>query len=75
MRFVVSDGFDNHYNFIELLPRPGIWLWYTGTGLGEVHDGQIIAAFSGMLEYDSNAPAAGICTASDHRFQLVPIDR
>jgi hypothetical protein len=75
VRFAVNDGFDDHYNFLELLSPPGIWLGYSGTGLGEVHDGQITAAFSGYLDYDSNTPAAAICTASDHRFELVPIDR
>jgi hypothetical protein len=71
LRFAVSDGFADDYNFVELL-SPG-WLWYTGTGLGDIQDKQISATFSGLIEYDRTDFV--VCTASDHHFEFVPIDR
>jgi hypothetical protein len=81
VRFVVSDSFglpnDDDYTFIEFLP-PGVELHYRGTAMGEVHDEQISAAFSGTIEgidYSSRTSTFPACTATDHRFELVPATR
>lgn len=71
VRFVVSDTFDDGYNFIEAID-PGRTLYYAGTAAGTADQARIVATFNGKLELRASVAGAtsAWCVARDHRFEF-----
>lgn len=75
VHFVVSDTFDDGYNFIEMI-ESGQYLYYSGTAVGTADRTRILATFSGKLELQASVAGAtsAWCVAADHRFELTRTD-
>lgn len=71
VRFVVSDTFDDGYNFIEGL-GPERALYYAGTAEGTADQSRIVATFNGKIELRAQGAGAesAWCVAGDHRFEF-----
>lgn len=75
VHFVVTDTYDDGYNFIEMI-EPGRYLQYAGTAVGTADRTRIVATFSGKLELQASVAGAtsASCVAADHRFELTRTD-
>jgi hypothetical protein len=71
VRFVVTDTFDDAYNFIERIDQERV-LYYAGTAVGSVEGAQIVATFTGKLDLQpfANAGVTPASCVADHRFEF-----
>lgn len=72
VRFVVSDTFDDGYNFIERIDQERV-LYYSGTAVGIADRARIATTFSGKLDlrpFGTASVTPAWCVAGDHRFEF-----